>query len=286
MSELTPEQKYRQANDLLTIAQATFSRQTEEEAVELLKQSAQAGHAAAWIRLGECYDGGIGVEFNDSEEMNCYKAAADLGNQEAIVHYAYKQFYRIRNHEEAYTYIQKALNNDAKGEAHYLLGLLYYHGRGTERNYEKSYASHVESANRGNSDAMFELYVYHSQGIGCERDPQKAFEWNTKAAGRGHYRACYNQGWHYENGSFVEKDIDKAFSYYTTASEKGNGKATAYLGVMLQKGMVKPAETLDKQGNWDADKAKELAEEYYLLAEEENDFYEINDFLENLEIER
>jgi hypothetical protein len=286
MSELTPEQKYQQACDMLTIAQVTFNNKTEEEAAELLKQSAEAGYAAAWIRLSQCYYKGIGVDSDRDEAINCVKKAADLGDREALERYAYHLFYKENDHKEAFVYIQKALDNDASGKAHYLLGLLYYHGRGPEQDYDKSYAAHLEAGNRGNIDAMFELYVYYSQGIGCERDPKKAFEWNTKAADLSQPRACYNQGWYYENGVMVEKDLDKAYDYYLAAANGGHGKASAYVGVMLQKGIVKPVLTVDKEGNWKEEKAKKIAESFYREAEEDQGFYEIKEFLKNFGIER
>lgn len=284
--ELTPEQKYQQAKTLLNIAQATFNEENQKEAAQLLQQSAEAGYAPAYIALGQCYANGTGVDFDDAEEDECYKKAADLGSEEGALMYARKYYYSYYDHATAYEYVQKALANDEHGNAHYMLGLLYYHGEGPAQDFEKSYAAHVHAAGKGNTDAMFELYVFYSKGIGCEINNETAMAWNKKAADLGHYRAAYNMGWFYETGTNVEQDINKAFEYYTVASNGGNGKATAYIGVMYQKGMIQPAETLDTNGNWDEDKAREIANTFYDKAENEQEFYDIYDFLESLDIER
>lgn len=241
-----PEQLYEEARTLLIISQATLNEGTVTEAYELLKRAADQGHSRA------AYD------------------------------YANYRYYKQGDHNDAFTYVQKALGDDPEGKAHYLLGLLYYHGKACDKNDLKSYELHREAAERGNPDAMFELYVYYSQGIGCDINHGKAFEWNAKAAEADHYRACFNMGWFYETGTNVEQDLEKAFRYYQTASANGNGKATAYVGVMYEKGMVEPAETLDENGDWDEEKARKIAYTWYRKAENEQDFYMIDDYLDSL----
>lgn len=249
MSEtLNPEQLYQQAMSLLNISQATMNEGTVQEAYQLLKESANGG------------------------------------NSRAAYAYANYQYYTLGDHAEAFGYVSKAISEDPAGDAHYLLGLLYYHGKACEKNDPKSYELHTEAAVRGNKDAMFELYAYYSQGIGCTPDAAKAFDWNKKAAEVGQYRACYNMGWFYETGTHVDQDLNKALQFYKTASENGNGKATAYVGVMYEKGMIEPPETLDDDGNWDEEKARKIAYTWYRKAENEQDFYMIYDFLESLDL--
>lgn len=243
---LNAEQLYQQALTLLTISRVTMNEGAVAEAYDLLKQ------------------------------------AADRGHSRAAYEYAHYRYHQQGDHAAAFTYAQKALGDDPEGQAHYLLGLLYYHGKACEKNDLKSYEQHSEAAARGNTDAMFELYVYYSQGLGCEKDPAKAFEWNTKAAEAGQYRACFNMGWFYETGTHVEQDLEKAFQYYQTASRNGNGKATAYVGVMYEKGMVEPPETRDDNGDWNEEKARRIAYTWYRKAEKEQDFYLIYDYLDSL----
>lgn len=283
--DTTPEQYYQQAMTLLNIAQATMNEGTEKEAFELLQKSAEQDHIPALLQLAHCYDNGIGTEYDEDEADDCFRKAADLGSEKAACQYAYRMYYNAYDHETAYEYVQKALNGEDSARAHYLLGLIWYHGEGTDYDIDKSYAAHQQAAALGNTDAMFELYVYHSQGYGCEPDPQAAFEWNQKAADLGHYRACFNMGWFYETGTNVIQDLQKAFDYYKTSSENGNGKATAYVGVMLQRGDVKPAETLDADGNWDTAKAQQLAETYYERSEDQG-FYQLEEYLDQLGVER
>jgi len=275
------EKLHHEALTLLTIAQATGHEGTQEQAFELLQQSAAMNYAPAWLELGHCYDKGIGTDYDEDEMDDCYRKAADLGNAEAALRYAHNQYYHYYNHEEAYSYVQQALHADESGAAHYLLGLLYYHGEGCEPDHDKSYEAHATAAGKGHADAMFELYVYYSQGLGCKANAATAFEWNRKAADLGQYRACYNMGWFYETGTHVAQDINEAFRYYTMASEGSNAKATAYLGVMYEKGMVKPVETLDQQGLWSGTEARRIAENYYRRSKEQG-FFELEEFLAHL----
>ena len=281
---LSREDLYKQAMTLLTISQATLNRGTEEEAIDLLKRSAEHDYIPALLELGRCYREGIGTDTDEDETAASFKKAADLGSLEGASRYAHFQYSERQDHEEAYKYIQPVLADDPEGNAHYLLGLLYYHGNGCDKDDQKSYGLHLEAAKRGNANAMFELYVYYSQGLGCDPDPVEAFEWNRKAADAGQYRACYNMGWFYETGTNVEQDMEKAFQYYKTASENGNGKATAYVGAMYEKGMVEPPETLDESGAWDEEKARKIAYTWYRKAESDQDFYMIDEFLGSLGI--
>lgn len=282
----TPEYYYQQAMTMLNIAQATMNESTQKEAFELLEKSAEMDYIPALMELANCHDNAIGTIFDEDEAEESYRRAADLGSTTAAYLYAHRMYYSWQDHETAYEYVQKALTGEDSARAHYLLGLIYYHGEGTEYDIDKSYASHLKAAELGNTNAMFELYVYYSQGFGCEPNTQTAFEWNKKAADLGHFRACFNMGWFYETGTNVAQDMQKAFDYYTTASENGNGKATAYVGVMLQRGDVKPAETLDANGSWDAAKAQQLAETYYTKSEDEQSFYDLEEYLDQLGIER
>lgn len=55
----------------------------EPEGVEWYRKAAAMGHDVAWLRLGECYECGVGVATDAVEAARCYRKAAELGNIEA-----------------------------------------------------------------------------------------------------------------------------------------------------------------------------------------------------------
>lgn len=55
-----------------------------EIAVSHLKLATSHRHAEATYNLGVCYETGVGVERNMKNAMECYRAAASLGNKKAM----------------------------------------------------------------------------------------------------------------------------------------------------------------------------------------------------------
>lgn len=276
-----PEKIYQEGLALFNIAQATMNESTYKQSIELFEQSAAENNIDALLQLAYCYNTGDGVSFDDEKALIYIKKAADLGSAEACYQYAYSLY--MDYEDDAYIYLQNSITNDITGKAHYLLGLIYYHGIGCEINVLKSFESHLISANRGYKDAMFELYLFYSKGIGVNVDLKIALEWNEKAANLNHSVACYNMGWYYETGTQYLQDIEKALSYYQKASDAGNGKATAYIGVMFEKGLIKNEKTIKENKEFDPSKARVLAEVYYNKSMQQA-FYELESFLSNFAI--
>lgn len=66
--------------DKFNIAKQCAERNDFEKAVKWYRKAAACGHAEAQKCLGECYEYGRGVEFNDFEAYNWYGRAAEKGN--------------------------------------------------------------------------------------------------------------------------------------------------------------------------------------------------------------
>lgn len=80
------------------------------------------------------------------------------------------------------------------------------------------------------------LGVFYYEGIGTPKDYVKAFEWLKKSADQGFTRAFYNLAICYVNGLGVEKDQKKAVELLEYASEQNDLAAQSYLGYCYLKG--------------------------------------------------
>lgn len=161
--------------------------------------------------------------------------AAERGHLDAGVEVA-NRIYFSRNADRAdaaFAYASRARENP---RAHYLLGLFAYTGFGAPKDEVKSLDHHLKAAEAGESDAMFELYVFYAKGIGTAVDLPCAVAWCHRAAEAGSTRAMYNLGGFYATGNGVEQDGPKAIYWYGKAAEAGHGRAAATLGVMYATG--------------------------------------------------
>jgi TPR repeat protein len=190
--------------------------------------------------------------------LDAFDAAATMRHRDAMMEFA-RRVYAARDDEraeQARAHLRSALADDATGAAHVLLGWMTFTGFGGDADPAEAFRLQQLAADRGNADAMFELYVLLSTGRGTTRDDAAALDWCTKAADAGSARAMSNLGGFYATGNGVEKNEERAVYWYDKAAHAGNGKAAATLGVMHWLGDGAPE---------DRTKAKayfELAEEH------------------------
>ncbi len=88
--------------------------------------------------------------------------------------------------------------------------------------YDKAVEKYRESADLGNTDAMFMLaMLYHDGGI-VRRNDHLAFEYLTKASLGGSCDAQLFLGRSYESGRGKDKNIEEAIRYFAMAAAGGN----------------------------------------------------------------
>jgi TPR repeat protein len=85
-----------------------------------------------------------------------------------------------------------SIHKDDDGRATHLLGLLTCNGFGTQADPKRANELQLEATSKGNTDALFELYLYREMGIRVPKDSKVAIEFLQLAAARGHSRAMYN----------------------------------------------------------------------------------------------
>jgi TPR repeat protein len=126
--------------------------------------------------------------------------------------------------------------NPQDGEAVHFLGHFTFQGFGVAADPAEAGRLQQQAADLGNTDAVFELFLYHQAGAGVPKDEKKALELLRRAAEAGHPRAMYNMGAFHASGRGLPRDPAAAFHWYTKASEAGNPRATAGLAVMHAQG--------------------------------------------------
>jgi TPR repeat protein len=91
-------------------------------------------------------------------------------------------------------------------------------------------------ADRGDSDAQFELGLRFLTGEGLRKDDKEGVRWLEKAAESGHLRAQHVYGSLFEDGVTVKKDLAKAVQWYEKAANGGFPMAQHALGVAYELG--------------------------------------------------
>ncbi|QKX06099.1 SEL1-like repeat protein [Aquimarina sp. TRL1] len=232
----------------------------------------KAKDAKSWYELGMIYYKGIGVEQDAEKAVYFFELAATSGyGIDAWIKYIKIAYFAKLDSippDKIIKLIEQLKDKDPTGEIYLLKGYMLYMGYVYEDNEKVSYLMHQKSAEKGNAEAMFELFIYYSQGIGVEVNLEKAIEWCRKASEHNNPRAMYNLGAYYATGyQSIPVDIQKTISFYTKAANLGHGKAAGQLAAMYVTG-----EEVDKDDT--------LAKKFYLLALENG--YEVDFLFEDL----
>ena len=144
------------------------------------------------------------------------------------------------NIDEAYSTLEKGNYTQAFGmfkhyaeqgdaEAQYVLGMLYYDGKGVNQDFQLSAKWIRKAAEQGRADAQVALGDLYFEGEGVKQDYDAAVKWYLLAAKKGNVDAQFNMGHMYEYGFGVVKDCDKAEEWYNKAASQGDEEAQEIL---------------------------------------------------------
>jgi TPR repeat protein len=92
------------------------------------------------------------------------------------------------------------------------------------------------AAEKGDSNAQYNLSVLYYQGNGVAQDYTEAAKWARKAAAQGDSNAAYSLGNLYANGLGVPKNYFTAVEWYRRSAEHGNGDGQLARGINYKNG--------------------------------------------------
>ncbi len=187
--------------------------------LEQLTILAISGDSDAQLELGDAYASGLTAEAGiDGADID--NAATETIDSEAEAHRWYQLAAEQGNHV-----------------AQYKLGLQYFSGVGTAKDYAMAREWWLESATLGSADAQQKLGYLYSEAIGVERDYNRAIDWYTRAANLGHAEAQTLLGSLYHEGNRVPQNYREAFKWYKLAAERGHPHAQYTLATLYHDGL-------------------------------------------------
>lgn len=144
-------------------------------------------------------------------------------------------------------YLEKALSGDS--HARYLLGLMYYEGRGVAKDEILAANMFMLSAKQGLTESQHAIGLMYYQGSGLPQNTDKAMQWLEKAARHGHIDAAYCLGQLYAAGT-TRKDRQEAAAWWQTAARAGHPLAQHNLAVLYLQGEAGLERDPDKALQW------------------------------------
>ena len=121
-------------------------------------------------------------------------------------------------------------------EAQFNLGAMYVKGQGVKQDFTQAVNWYLKAAEQGDAGAQFSLGAMYTKGLGVKRDQTEAFNWYHKAAEQGDTVAQSNLGVMYQYGLSVKQDVAQAVNWYRKAADKSHANAQFNLGTMYAKG--------------------------------------------------
>lgn len=131
----------------------------------------------------------------------------------------------------------RTMANRGDTNAQFNLGCAYLVGWGVGRDAATAASWFEAAAERGDVNAQFNLGVIHAAGDGVQRDLQTASRWFKMAANQGYPEAQFNLASMYENGEGIGRDMNESIKWYQLAAQNGHSKSQFNLGVILSTGV-------------------------------------------------
>jgi len=128
-----------------------------KEAFEVFKRAAEMGIAKSMVKLGKCYENGIGTPKDQEQAAKLYQQATDLKCADAV----------------------------------YNLGRCYYNGIGVAQDKNKAFELFQSASEMGCVTAITSLASFYETGIDLPKDEKKALELYQRASEMGDENAMF-----------------------------------------------------------------------------------------------
>jgi TPR repeat protein len=159
--------------------------------------------------------------------------------------------YNARNYALALREVMP-LAKAGNADAQHLLGLMYYMGRGVQKDYKQAFAWHYKAAVQGKADAQYVVGAMYYTGNAVPLDQKLAVTWFRKAAEQGHAAAQHALGLMYRyHVAGMPQDVVIAYMLWNLAAANGSANATeqrASIARQMTQEQIEEAQALSR--NW------------------------------------
>jgi uncharacterized protein len=114
--------------------------------------------------------------------------------------------------------LARPLADQGDARAQSLLGLIYYHGQGVQKDFAAAATWFRKAADQDDATAQSHLGLMFFQGQGVLQDRTQAVEWFRRAANQGDAQAQYNLGLSYLEGGGEPVDNVRAHMWFNLAA--------------------------------------------------------------------
>ena len=238
--------------------------------IAALKAKAEAGDAAAQLKLAHAYESGAGVPQDDAIARDWYRKAAEQGNAEAQDVMGGKYLLGLgvdKNKELSVNWFRKSARA-GNAAAMYHLGVAYYNGDGVTINDSLSYAWFRLAKDAGNPNAaapvqkaeselkpatiaagLASIAEMYEKGESLPENHTEAARWWSLAAAAGDRDAQVALAFKLINAQGVALDLARAHHLCTDAAKDNNVRALYCLGYLSQQGLGVTQDS-KKARNW------------------------------------
>lgn len=188
-----------------------------EEALPLVKKSAELGNPEAQYNYAIFLQEGIGIQKNEQESIKWYSKSSDNGFN----------------------------------DGHYAMMMAYGNGQGIEQNSEKAFEYALKCANNNDATCMWNVVNCYLTGNGVKSDISKFKEWIIRLAKLPNPENLSQSGNitsarlelanFYKNGEYFEKDIYQSYLWYLIYNEY-----KVDFSILKQEEVIKEIKELEK----------------------------------------
>lgn len=195
-----------------------------DDALFLLRKSADAGDAMAQYNLGVKYLLGEGVINNEEKAFSLFRKSAEQGcaeGQRELGRAYLNGIGTIADSALGFKWLEKAvLQNDST--ACVFLASCYFQGEGTDKDDGMGFVYVKKAADMGSAFGLYAMGSCYLSGLGVAKSEETGFRYIRQAADLCNVNACEELAYLYLSGIGTAKNANLAISYGKKALELGS----------------------------------------------------------------